>query len=591
MKNQNDKTKATEVSHLLLEYMKQHKASVFFYIAFGIFWAFTLPYMSYLFGVIIDRIRTHGLSQVSIYQLVLVPLSVYVTIHVLRSLGYWGNNLFSLWSILAFKITMVRKLFAHLGQQSMDYFEGRRAGLLSNKITNANMSLEHVIVNLFFTIFPQSLAIIITGILLSTVVPYFGLVLWVWGVGIILYTYYSAKIGQIKATQFAEACSVYNGHVVDVITNIPSVIYNATFKMEEKLLDQNMEDLIFKERVRNRHASKTMLVQHLAMNALVAFYLIGSIIGYEKQMVSIGEVVFVMTAVTAIAGLTSSLGDCFLQLIYNIGLLQDGLDLLRHQPEIIIKQGAHHHKITSGQIVIHNMNFAYPNHPPVFEHFDLTIPAKQKIGIVGASGAGKTTLIKLIMRLYNIQEGSIEIDGVNLTDFTKESLCSQIAIVPQHLNLFHRSIFENIAYGCDEVSIDDVILAAKKAKCHEFIVSMEKQYDSLIGEHGVKLSGGQRQRIAIARAILKNAPILLFDEATSALDSATELAIQEALEALLIDKTAIIIAHRLSTLKAMDRIIVLENGSIVESGSHNELLALKGYYFNYWTHQSSGFIL
>lgn len=588
--NEISQNKTGGVVKLLLGYMRQHKASTFFYIGFGLFWAFTLPYMAYLFGIIIDRIKAHGLSIVSVYQLVLTPLCLYVSIHVLRSLGYFGNNLFSLLSIPAYKSTLVKKLFAHLGQQSIDYFEAKRSGFLSNKMMNTCIGLEPVIINLFFTIFPQSLAILITGLLLSTVIPYFGIVLWLWGIAIIIYTYYSAKTGQIKANQFAHACSVFNGHIVDVLTNIQSVIHSATFSHEETLLDNNMQALIDKERIRNRHANKVMLVQHLAMNVLVAFYLIGSIIGYEKQLVSIGEMVFVMTAVTAIAGLTSSLGNCFLAFIYNIGLLQDGLHLLEHQPDVADKKQATTHAITSGRIEISNITFSYPNQMPIFDHFNLSIPAKQKIGIVGGSGAGKTTLIKLIMRLYDVQHGRIEIDGNNLTDFTKESLRSQIAIVPQHLNLFHRSIFENIAYGCGQVSLEAVILAAKKAKCHDFIVSLDKQYDTIIGEQGVKLSGGQRQRIAIARAILKNAPILLFDEATSALDSATELAIQEALEALLVDKTAIIVAHRLSTLKAMDRIIVLENGQIVESGTHNELLARQGAYYNYWTHQSSGFI-
>lgn len=587
---QNYDNKTSSVLNLLFDYMRQHKSSTFFFVAFGLFWAFTLPYMSYLFGVIIDRIKIHGLESVSVYSFVLVPLCLYVSIHVLRSVGYYGDGLFSLLSIPAYKSEMVKNLFTHLGKQSIDYFEAKKSGFLSNKVMNACIGLEPVIVNLFFTIFPQSLAILITGILLSTVIPYFGIVLWVWGIAIIIYTYQSAKVGQMKASSFADSCSVFNGHIVDIIGNIQSVIHNATFDQETKLLKQNMNDLIDKERLRNRHANKVMLLQHLAMNALVAFYLIGSIIGYENHLVSIGEVVFVMTAVTAIAGLTSSLGNCFLEFIYNIGLLQDGLNLLKEHPNVTNKEDAASHKISKGNIEIKNITFSYPSQPPVFKNFSLSIPIQQKIGIVGSSGAGKTTLMKLIMRLYDINEGSIEIDDINLSCFTMDSLRSQIAIVPQHLNLFHRSIFENIAYGCGDVRKEDVIAAAQKAKCHDFITSLEHQYDTIIGEQGVKLSGGQRQRIAIARAILKNAPILLFDEATSALDSATEQAIQEALEMLLKDKTALIIAHRLSTLKAMDKIIVLENGHIVESGTHNELLAIKGAYYNYWTHQSSGFI-
>lgn len=218
------------------------------------------------------------------------------------------------------------------------------------------------------------------------------------------------------------------------------------------------------------------------------------------------------------------------------------------------------------------------------------IAPKEKVGVVGESGAGKTTLVKLLMRLYDVGEGEILIDHVNVKDYTKSSLRNQIALVPQQLGLFHRSIADNIAYGGGDVTELDVIEAAKKANAHDFIVSLEKGYETIIGEQGAKLSGGQRQRILIARAILKNPPILLLDEATSALDSVTEKAIQTALETLLEDKTAIIVAHRLSTLKMMDRIIVFEKGNVIESGTHEALLEQKGSYYRYWQHQSEGFI-
>jgi ABC-type multidrug transport system fused ATPase/permease subunit len=570
--------------------MRSHKWSTFFYIAFGIFWAFTLPYMSYLFGSIVEQIKNHGIESVPIFKLVGIPLSLYVVIHVLRSIGYYAHGLFSLFSIPAFKANVVKKLFAHLGRQSVNYFEEKHAGSLTNKMTNTCISLEPILFNIFGTIFPQTLAIIITGIMLSMVVPYFGLILWVWGVGIIIYTYHSAKIGNQKATVFASACSTFNGHLVDVTSNIQTVIHQATIEQESVLLDKNMQWLVATERARNRHASKVMFHQHIAMNALVAFYLIGTVVGYEHGLVSMGEVVFVMTAVTAIAGLTGSLGKTFLELVYNVGLLNEGMSLFEHNPDVPEKDTATPHTIKEGDIKINEISFSYPGRPHIFDDFSLTIPSKQKIGIVGESGAGKTTLIKLLMRLYDTTSGSIEIDGIDISDYTKASLRTQIATVPQQLTLFHRSILDNIVYGCGEVDRSQVIAAAHKANCHDFIMTLEKQYDTLIGEQGVKLSGGQRQRIAIARAILKNAPILLFDEATSALDSQTEQAIQKALEVLLLDKTAIIIAHRLSTLKAMDKIIVIESGKIVETGTHNELIEMEGAYYHYWQQQSDGFI-
>ncbi len=584
------KKERANLSKVLISYMKDHKWSTFFYISFGVFWAFTLPYMSYLFGTIIDEIKNHGAQSTSVLKIVIVPLGMYVTIHVIRSIGYYAHGLFTLVSVPKYKKKLVKDLFAHLGKQSINYFEDKRSGSISNKITNACISLEPIIFNFSAIVFPQSLAIILTGILLSTVVPYFGIALWVWGIGIIYYTYRSAKIGNQKASVFAAACSQYNGHVVDTMTNIQTVIHHANMASETDLLDENMQHLIDSERDRNRHSNKVMFVQFIAMNALVAFFLVGSIMGYDRNMVSIGEVVFVMTAVTAIAGLTSSLGSTFLQLVYNLGLLREGLSLLDDSPDVPESENAVDHTIKYAEIEIKAISFAYPRLPLLFDNFNLTISPGKKIGIVGSSGSGKTSLIKLLMRLYDTKSGEINIDGINIKNYSKTSLRQQMAVVPQHLTLFHRSIFDNIAYGLKNVSKDDVIEASKKANCHDFIMSLERQYDTLIGEQGVKLSGGQRQRIAIARAILKNAPILLLDEATSALDSTTEQAIQDALESLLANKTALIIAHRLSTLKAMDKIIVVEKGKIIEMGTHQELLDKGGAYQKYWSHQSDGFI-
>lgn len=570
--------------------MAEYRWSTAFFILFGLFWAFTLPYMSYLLGQIIDEIKFQNPEQVDIFSLVLTSLILYVAIHVLRSLGYYVHGLFSLTSIPEKKAKLIKQLFNHLGNQSIGYFEDKHSGYLTNKITNASSSIEPLIFNLFTIIYPQSLAIILTGILLSLVVPYFGVVLWLWGATLIIYSYHSAKIGNDKAMFLANSNSKVNGKVVDVVNNIHTVIYNAEMSFELGNLDTDIQDMVQNDRNLQRHMTKVMLVQHIAMNILVAFFLIGTVLGYNYGYVSVGDIVFVMTSVTAIAGLTSSLGKCFLDFVTNAGRLNEGLSLLGDQHTITDNANAQAHQINNGEIQFHDISFAYPNQPPIFLNFNLTIPAKQKIGIVGSSGAGKTTLFKLLMRLYNVEKGVIAIDDLPINAYTKKSLCSQIAIVPQHLTLFHRSIYDNITYGCNSFDKSDVILAAKKAHCHEFIAELPEQYDTIIGEQGVKLSGGQRQRIAFARAILKNAPILLLDEATSALDSRTEQAIQDGLQNLLADKTALVIAHRLSTLKAMDRILVLEDGKIIENGTHTELLEKRGAYYNYWSHQSKGFI-
>jgi ATP-binding cassette subfamily B multidrug efflux pump len=252
-------------------------------------------------------------------------------------------------------------------------------------------------------------------------------------------------------------------------------------------------------------------------------------------------------------------------------------------------------KIGKGEISFQDVSFGYGRERPLIENLSLTLKPGQKIGLVGPSGAGKTTLVNLLLRFHEVEAGRILIDGQNIADATQESLRSAISVVTQDTSLLHRSIGENIAYGRPQASQDEIVSAAKRAQAHDFIVDLEdwqgkRGYDAQVGERGVKLSGGQRQRIAIARVILKDAPILILDEATSALDSEVEAAIQESLAGLMEGKTVIAIAHRLSTIARMDRLVVMDKGRVIETGSHAELLQHGGLYAQLWHRQSGGFI-
>jgi ATP-binding cassette subfamily B multidrug efflux pump len=281
----------------------------------------------------------------------------------------------------------------------------------------------------------------------------------------------------------------------------------------------------------------------------------------------------------------------------NIGVVQEGMQAIAVPHAGVDRPGARELEVSRGEIRFEEVSFNYGRRDgaPLLDHFGLTIRPGERLGLVGRSGSGKSTLVNLLLRFYELERGSIRIDGQDIAHVTQESLRAAIGMVTQDTSLLHRSIAANIRYGRPRASDDEVQAAARKAQAHEFIVGLQdwtgrKGYDAHVGERGVKLSGGQRQRVAIARVVLKDAPILVLDEATSALDSEVELAIQEQLLGLMEGKTVIAIAHRLSTIARMDRLIVLEAGRIVEQGTHDELLRLGGHYERLWRHQSGGFL-
>ncbi|HRY36316.1 MAG TPA: ABC transporter ATP-binding protein [Candidatus Magasanikbacteria bacterium] len=312
---------------------------------------------------------------------------------------------------------------------------------------------------------------------------------------------------------------------------------------------------------------------------------------FQKDILTIGDFVMIQAYVVMIMMNVWGLGRSIQRLYESMADATEMTAIITKETEVKDIENAKNIKVTKGEIVFDKVNFGYKENNKIFENFSLTVKDNEKLALVGPSGSGKSTVIKLLLRMYNLNKGKINIDRQDISKVTKESLWENISFVPQDPALFHRSLFENIAYGKKGATKEEVEEAAKKAYAHDFIIKLKEGYNTEVGERGIKLSGGERQRVAIARAILKNAPILIMDEATSSLDSESEQLIQKALENLMKEKTVIVVAHRLSTIAKMDRVIVMEEGKIIEEGNHSDLIKANGLYAKLWHIQAGGFIV
>lgn len=487
---------------------------------------------------------------------------------------------------------IANRIFDHLLSQGMAFHADRFSGALVSQTTKFMSAYVRLAETTVMQFLPLVLSFLFTAIILSPKAPLFVLVLFIFSLVYIMVTAKATKRVRQKSAVDAHTQSRQTGQLSDTLSNIVAVkSFAATdhekrrfMKITEKTRQKTVEHV-------NLHNSRQLYFSALTsgMTSVSVLLAVGSVVWFDTN---IGVAFLVLDySANIIAKLWQFSSSTLRDVNRAFGEATDMLAILQISPNIVDPKKPRRARMQKGAITFKDVSFTHSEaSEALLKHFSLTIRPREKIGLVGRSGAGKTTFIKLLMRFSEIDQGSILIDDQRIGAVKQEDLRRAIAYVPQEPALFHRSIKENIGYGNPKATQAQIIDAARRANAHEFIVTLPKGYDTLVGERGVKLSGGQRQRIAIARAILKNAPIIVLDEATSALDSHSEVLIQKSLQKLMAKRTAIVIAHRLSTVQKMDRILVMEHGTIVEQGSHEELLEKQGVYARLWKHQSGGFI-
>ena len=500
------------------------------------------------------------------------------------------QNWWQAYIVPKFQAKIRMTVFGYLIKQSHYFFSNQLAGNLANKVSDLPRSIEAIRKIVSWNVITTFAAILVSLVLMLTINVRFATILLGWIVVQLIISLYSAKHINKLAKINSEDKSELSGKIVDSLSNINTVKLFAQNKYEEEYIweTQNKEVQSNKKMVLFINLFRLFVDIPVSIMLVIMIYSVVSF--WQKGLISTGDLVFIFTASFAIMNQMWSLSNALSDLFIEIGIVKQALAILSRPIEINDVENASELKVSEGKIEFKDVTFHHKEGLKLFNNKSLIIPPKQKVGLVGYSGSGKTTFINLLLRYYNIQNGQITIDDQDISKVTQTSLRKAISMIPQDTHLFHRTLLENIQYGKENASKEDIFSASYMANCIDFIQNLSDGFDTMVGEKGTKLSGGQRQRIAIARAFLHHSSILVLDEATSQLDSLTEEYIQESLLPLYENRTTIVVAHCLSTLLHMDRILVFDKGVIVEDGSHEELLAMDGLYKSMWDAQTAGFL-
>lgn len=565
------------------------KFSFCFLFIVSLAWALDVTLWPYILRVFIDILTQYQDKRDIAWTFLKYPVIGGIILWIVIELGFRAQG-FILAKVLPKLEAAIRvAMFDHIQRHSPKYFNEHFSGSLANKINDMTSQVSIIIEQITTVFIPSVAGAVLAALLFAEVNPLFAGALVIWIVLHFLICFIFSKRCEDYELVHGEVRSNLLGKIVDSFSNNFAVNVFYRFAYEKKIIER-FQKLEMEKNIQAKRYSAYMRVFLGLLGFLIAGVGINGLMlhFWLNNKLSTGELAQIFNMTFNVMMMIWYTSISIPTLYQSIGLSKQAYILMQHPQDIVDQPRAKHLNIDSGKIEFRNVNFYYDDYP-LFHGLSVTISGGEKVGLVGYSGAGKTSFVNLILRFYPVTSGQIFIDGQDIASITLESLRRQVALIPQEPMLFHRSIRENILYGDVAASQEELITAAELAHCHEFISDSHEGYETLLGERGTKLSGGERQRIAIARAILAKAKILILDEATSALDSITENFIQESLDMLMQNTTTLVIAHRLSTLASMDRILVFKEGEIIEQGTHEQLLELGGYYKSMWETQAFGF--